>query len=208
MTPVRKHSDQRVRDLAAIHVGKKQLGLDQDTYRALLLRVAGVASAADLDADGRRAVRAELARLGAGHPAQRTRRGKARAGQYPGKPRNFDSSAMPEMITRVEQLLTAMGLAWAYADAISMHMYGVERVAWLRDPSQLRGIIAALYAEQKKRDLLESVESMRQELRLDAKEWQALTGHLPTGWTRNAGQLKALAAVLDARVIKLRQLEA
>ena len=46
----------RNRALGAIHVGKRDLGLDDVTYRALLMRVAGVRSAADLDASGRDSV--------------------------------------------------------------------------------------------------------------------------------------------------------
>jgi phage gp16-like protein len=43
----------RLRDLALIHLAKGQLGLDEDTYRAMLRGVAGVDSAGDLDAAGR-----------------------------------------------------------------------------------------------------------------------------------------------------------
>jgi phage gp16-like protein len=50
----------RLRDLALIHLGKQQLGLDDDTYRALLENVAGVRSARELDAAGRAAVLARL----------------------------------------------------------------------------------------------------------------------------------------------------
>jgi len=50
----------RLRDLALIHVGKQQLGLDDDTYRTLLWGVAGVRSARDLDAAGRAEVLAWL----------------------------------------------------------------------------------------------------------------------------------------------------
>ncbi|MBN8243286.1 regulatory protein GemA [Nitratireductor aquimarinus] len=42
--------------LAAIHVAKKQLGLDEDTYRALLMRETGKNSAAKLTANEQRRV--------------------------------------------------------------------------------------------------------------------------------------------------------
>jgi phage gp16-like protein len=51
-------------DLAKIHIAKKALGLDDDTYRALLQRVGGVDSARDLDASARGRVLAELRRGG------------------------------------------------------------------------------------------------------------------------------------------------
>lgn len=53
--------DPRRRELALIHIAAKEAGLDDAAYRALLRAVAGVDSARDLDAAGRRAV---LARLG------------------------------------------------------------------------------------------------------------------------------------------------
>ena len=49
-------SDIRRRELAQIHVAKTQLGLDDDTYRAMLWTVARVKSAADLDWAGRKKV--------------------------------------------------------------------------------------------------------------------------------------------------------
>ncbi len=50
--------------LAAIHVGRKALGLDEDTYRALLVRVTGKSSAGQMDAAERDRVVSEMRRLG------------------------------------------------------------------------------------------------------------------------------------------------
>lgn len=50
--------------VAAIHVGKGRLGLDDDTYRALLKQVAGVTSSKALDQDGANRVLAEMRRRG------------------------------------------------------------------------------------------------------------------------------------------------
>jgi len=50
--------------LAKIHIAKKDLGLSEDDYRAILLRVAGADSAARLDARGHAAVLREFQRLG------------------------------------------------------------------------------------------------------------------------------------------------
>jgi phage gp16-like protein len=52
------------RKIALIHVAKAQLGLDDDDYRALLGRVAGVASSRDLRSADFDRVMAELERLG------------------------------------------------------------------------------------------------------------------------------------------------
>lgn len=52
------------KQLSLIHVAKKQIGIEEDAYRALLEREAGVTSARDLDKPGFDAVMAEFARLG------------------------------------------------------------------------------------------------------------------------------------------------
>lgn len=52
------------RKIAVIHVAKRQLALEDDAYRDLLQRVAGVTSSANLNEDGFRAVLAELEAAG------------------------------------------------------------------------------------------------------------------------------------------------
>ena len=59
--PVRK------RELAAIHVAKKQLAMEDDTYRAMLWSIARVKSAGDLDHAGRKAVLDHLKACGFDH---------------------------------------------------------------------------------------------------------------------------------------------
>jgi phage gp16-like protein len=70
-------------DLARIHVAKARLGLDDDTYRQLLVGLAGVDSAADLDARGRARVLAafrEWGGLGRRAPDPEAARRRARQG--------------------------------------------------------------------------------------------------------------------------------
>lgn len=130
--------DKRRRDLAAIHAGAKQLNLDEDTRRDLMERITGHRSAGELDDAGRARVIEEMKRLGALPPLKRHR----------GKPKNID---VRPMLARIEQLLTAMQLPWAYADKLAQHMYRIERCAWLKTQAQLQGVIAALDAEYKRR---------------------------------------------------------
>jgi phage gp16-like protein len=52
--------DAKKADLAKIHIAKKDLGLDDETYRAVLFTVARVHSSADLDHAGRAAVLAHF----------------------------------------------------------------------------------------------------------------------------------------------------
>ncbi|AFL76206.1 gp16 family protein [Thiocystis violascens] len=51
-------------DLAKIHIAKQALGLDDATYRAMLQRIGGVDSSAQLDPVGRRALLAEFRAAG------------------------------------------------------------------------------------------------------------------------------------------------
>ncbi len=50
--------------LAQIHIARKELGLDDDTYRAVLVRVTGKASSADMSVAERRKVIAAFKRQG------------------------------------------------------------------------------------------------------------------------------------------------
>ena len=54
--------------LAAIHVAKKQLGLDDETYRAVLVRVTGKASSKEMSEAERGRVLEEFRRLGFSNP--------------------------------------------------------------------------------------------------------------------------------------------
>lgn len=127
--------------LAKIHIARQQLGMDDESYRAMLQRVAGVRSAAALNPSQAAAVLAELQRMGfAPKPTPKSQ----------GKPHNMDARAMPIMMKKVEALLADMALPWAYADGIAKQMFGIERCAWIRKESQLKALIAALYNRQKK----------------------------------------------------------
>lgn len=59
-----KQRNNRRADLAKIHIAKKQLGMSDDAYRAMLKSVAGASSASDLDLRGRGKVLHHLKTLG------------------------------------------------------------------------------------------------------------------------------------------------
>lgn len=71
-------------DLAKIHIAKKDLGMDDETYQAMLWTVARVHSAADLDEAGRQAVISHMvgrgAKIGSRRPGRRHRKPPPRAG--------------------------------------------------------------------------------------------------------------------------------
>lgn len=175
--------------LSKIHIAKGQLGMDDDSYRALLRRVAGVESAKDLNTRQAGRLMVELERLGF-KPKPST---KAK-----GKPHNFNQ--MPDQIRKIEALLTDMGLPWAYADAIAKQMFKVSRVAWLKKPQQLDDLIAALHVEQQKRQLLDQVEALCKRLGVDTPERLEGLEELPEGWRRQRPILRALVDALNAAV--------
>lgn len=51
---------------------------------------------------------------------------------------------------KIEALLADARRPWAYADAIALHSFGVERVAFCSD-EQLRKIVAMLSYDQRRR---------------------------------------------------------
>lgn len=117
--------------LAKIHIAKAQLGLDDDTYRALLARVAGVRSAKDLTKRQIGLVLGEFERLG-WVPKVSTKRAKPRP-----------SAERAALVGKIEAQLSEAGRQWAYADGMARRMYKVDQVEWC-DTTQLKGLVAAL----------------------------------------------------------------
>lgn len=136
---------QRDRQLARIHLAKKELAMDDDSYRAMLWSVARVRSARDLDDAGRRNVLDHLASCGS--PAAR--------GEIKGRPKG--SAATQAQIRKVGALLHQMRLPWSYADGVAKQMWHVDKLDWCTS-LQLRGVITALekeWARRRARELAE-----------------------------------------------------
>lgn len=140
----KEYMEGRKRELAKIHIAKKQLGIDDATYRTILLAVTGEESAAHLDARGRKAVLEHLEKLGF-VPT----RGKT---PHPGQPRNMANGDRSPLLRKIEALLAQGQLPWAYADGIASRMYGVERVAWCK-PRQLYVVAQALEVQARRKGM-------------------------------------------------------
>lgn len=123
-------------DLAKIHIAKKDLCLDDDTYRAILWTVCRVKSAADLDEYGRRKLLEHF----------RSRGWKPQRKPGPGKVARMNNALMG----KVEAQLAELHAPWKYADAMAKRMFNVDSVRFCQ-PAQLRKIVAALTYEQKRR---------------------------------------------------------
>lgn len=129
-------TDKRRAALAKIHLGAKQLGLDDDTYRDMLWTVARVRSAKDLDAFGRERVLQYLRRCGASF--HRTRRPTPEAGKAP-------------LIRKVYAMLGERPVE--YAEGILQRMCGADqapaRLEWATG-EQLRKVVAALMYDRRR----------------------------------------------------------
>lgn len=132
----RNATTRRNAQLAAIHVAKKQLGLDDDTYRAMLWAVARVESAADLDGYGRAQVLDHLKARG----FRSSSRGRGGHTRLPAERRGLRG--------KIDALLGERPAA--YGDALAKRICKVERLDWC-NPEQLRKIVAALSYDAKRK---------------------------------------------------------
>lgn len=124
--------------LSKIHIAKKDLGIDDETYRALLMRVTGAQSAKALKQSQMDAVLREFERLG------------WKPKKNPGRATPNASPERDKLVKKIGAFLTDAGRTWAYADGMSLRMYKVERTEWL-NPEQLRGVVAALQYDAQRR---------------------------------------------------------
>jgi len=133
----------RKTELAKIHVAKAQMKLDDDTYRALLERLTGKTSAADLTARERSAVLNEFYRLGWSAKSHRIPDRKAAA-----RPTvEWDKGPL---ISKIGALLADAGRPWGYADGCARNMFALTSIRFCT-VQQLRKIVAALMYDQKRR---------------------------------------------------------
>ncbi|WP_395505969.1 gp16 family protein [Ectopseudomonas hydrolytica] len=120
-----------------IQIARRQLGLDDDTYRAILKRTVGVESSKDLTPRQVGRVLVELERLGF--------KPKASTGRAKPKP----AAERATLVGKIEAQLAEAGRPWEYADSLAARMYKVERLEWC-DSKQLAGIITALALDAKR----------------------------------------------------------
>lgn len=136
--------DPRRLQLARIHAGKKQLQLDDHTYRALLERVTGLRSSADMTTAQRNDVLREFARLGMRHEAQAESKRR-----WPGQPDAALMKSRP-MLRKVGALLANSKRPWSYAHGLAKKMHEVEKVEWLND-HQLHALVSAMQIDANRR---------------------------------------------------------
>lgn len=125
--------------IAVIHVGKKELGLDDDTYRDMLEHVTGKRSAKDLKIVELNKVIRELENKGFKHESKRS---------FGTKP--DVASPKEPLIGKIEALLADKKLHWNYAVGMAKKMFGKEKLEFCTK-SELHRIAAALEYDAKRR---------------------------------------------------------
>lgn len=145
--PSAAHARRRA-DLARIHVAKARLGLDDPTYRSVLRGLAGVDSAALLDARGRARVLAALREWGGlGRRAPDPEAARRRAAQGPS--RNASAGKLRALWRRMHQAGIVHDGSAEALDAFVRHRAGVAGVSRLTGAQAAR-VIAALKAWEKR----------------------------------------------------------
>ena len=134
MTPAQ--TQHRKNLLKVIHTAKRALSMQDDDYRALLMRTVGKTSAADCTLPELNRVIDALRRLGF-TPA----RGRA------ARPRVAPENRV--ILDKIGAILADKQLPWAYAHGMAKRMFARERVEWLRPP-ELYKLMQALAVYQRR----------------------------------------------------------
>jgi len=138
--------DLRAAQIRTIKVAVRQLGLDEETYRALLVRVTGKASCAQMS-DGERGKVLDALKA-QGFVLERN--GKSVYHHRPKDTRREPRADNTRMLSKVEALLADAKRPWNYAHALVKHMFGVDRLEFLRG-GQLHKLVAALQIDANRR---------------------------------------------------------
>lgn len=129
---------QRAKQIRLIQVAKRELALDDDSYRAILQRVTGKTSSAALSWAQRMQVIDEFKRLGF----------KTKGGRFD-RPAPVAVKDRQALINKIEAQLAEAGRPWAYADALAKRICKVDRIEFC-EPEHLVKIIAALSYDAKR----------------------------------------------------------
>lgn len=128
---MQKQADTRKKKIGKIHVGKTKLGLDDDTYRAMLMAQTGKNSCAQMTGWELDRVLSHLKTKGFGDDKPDVGRMPLRQAQH------------TPMMNKIKVLLQQTGKTWQYAHGIAKKMFDVDTVQQC-NTEQMRKVIAAL----------------------------------------------------------------
>ena len=134
-------------DLARIHIAKKQLGLDDATYRDMLWSIGRVRSAADLDFAGRKRVLEHLRSRGFKFTTSRL---TPHASRSEWDWVNNAAGERQPLLRKIAVMLRDSDREKQYVDAMAKRICHVERIEFCT-PAQLHDIVSALVYDQKRR---------------------------------------------------------
>ena len=124
------------KQLAVVHVAKKQVGMTDEEYLDLLGSV-GATSSKDLDRKSFTVVMAHFKQLGF----------KSTSRFRPGNQNDTLPAERRGYVKKIDAILQELDLGRNYADGIAKKRFGVEKVHWLK-PDQLRAVMQMLIYHQ------------------------------------------------------------
>lgn len=128
----------RARLIRLVHVGRRELALDDDTYRALVADVAGDDGRTSCTQLKDKELQVLVDRMkGTGFKVV----SKRDHGRRPNPP-----ATREQLIKKLEAQLAEAGRPWAYADGMARRICKVDKVDWCTD-EQLHKLIAAMYMD-------------------------------------------------------------
>ena len=122
--------------MAKVHIAKKDLNLDDDTYRDVLERVTGKRSCKGM----------VIAELESVIKDMEGRGFNVKKAPKHGKKPDVIERREP-LMGKIHAMLTDLGLHWNYAHGMADKMFKIKRLQWLND-SQLYKLTQALSAHQ------------------------------------------------------------
>lgn len=137
------YSPQKKKMMQLVHIGKNKLSLDDTTYRDMLWQSTGKRSSKDCTVAALKKVINQMEQKGfVVTPAKKHQTKKPDA-----------AKSKQAQMDKIEALLTDASKPWEYAEALTKHMYKVDKLTFCT-ATQLRGVITAITKhEQKMSDL-------------------------------------------------------
>lgn len=124
-------TEKRRKLLAMVHMAKKDMGLDEDTYRAMLVEQFGVSSAAALST-------VEMERLLKHMKSKGWKREDRRT------PEQLEQAQLVSLKNRAITLAEKLENGEARLNGLCRKLFDVSRVEWVRDTGQMQRLLSVL----------------------------------------------------------------